>query len=127
MPVPVLLGREATFQTARRLYNMYGKIEPGDQKKIATALGIFEENVNTEELRGHLNARKSSKVTPQMFEYALIEKAKKHRQHIVLPEGNDERILFGVVLKLFVVLRSCPDGNDNTQYTLGAAWRPSGL
>ena len=28
-----------------------------------------------------------------MFEYALIEKAKKHRQHIVLPEGNDERIL----------------------------------
>lgn len=93
MPVPVLLGREATFQTARRLYNMYGKIEPGDQKKIATALGIFEENVNTEELRGRLNARKSSKVTPQMFEYALIEKAKKHRQHIVLPEGNDERIL----------------------------------
>ena len=61
--------------------------------KIATALGIFEENVNTEELRGRLNARKSSKVTPQMFEYALIEKAKKHRQHIVLPEGNDERIL----------------------------------
>lgn len=93
VPVPVLLGREATFQTARRLYNMYGKIESGDQKKIASALGVFEENVDTEELRSRLDARKSSKVTPQMFEYALIEKAKKHRQHIVLPEGNDERIL----------------------------------
>jgi phosphate acetyltransferase len=93
VPVPVLLGREATFQTARQLYNMYGKIEPGDQKKIASALGVFEENVDTEELRSRLDARKSSKITPQMFEYALIEKAKKHRRHIVLPEGNDERIL----------------------------------
>lgn len=93
VPVPVLLGKEATFQTARRLYNMYGKIEPEDQKKVASALGVFEENVDTDELRLRLNARKSTKMTPQMFEYGLIEKAKKHRQHIVLPEGHDERIL----------------------------------
>ncbi|GAB1410217.1 phosphate acetyltransferase [Desulfovibrionales bacterium] len=93
VPVPVLLGKEATFQTARRLYNMYGKIEPEDQKKVASALGVFEENVDTDELRVRLDARKSSKMTPQMFEYGLIEKAKKHRQHIVLPEGSDERIL----------------------------------
>jgi phosphate acetyltransferase len=88
VPVPVLLGKEATFQTARRLYNMYGKIEPDDQKKIASALGVFEENVATDELRQRLDTRKSTKVTPQMFEYGLIEKAKKHRQHIVLPEGR---------------------------------------
>ncbi len=93
VPVPVLLGKEATFQTARRLYNMYGKIEPDNQKKIASALGVFEENVDTVEMRARLNTRKSTKVTPQMFEYSLIEKAKAHRQHIVLPEGSDERIL----------------------------------
>jgi phosphate acetyltransferase len=93
VPVPVLLGKEATFQTARRLYNMYGKIEPDNQKKIASALGVFEENVDTVEMRSRLNTRKSTKVTPQMFEYSLIEKAKAHRQHIVLPEGSDERIL----------------------------------
>ncbi|MDY0274688.1 MAG: phosphate acetyltransferase [Desulfomicrobium sp.] len=93
VPVPVLLGKEATFQMARRLYSMYGKIEPGDQKKIASALGVFEESVDTDEFRQRLNTRKSTKVTPQMFEYSLIEQAKKHRQHIVLPEGSDERIL----------------------------------
>lgn len=93
VPVPVLLGKEATFQTARRLYNMYGKIEPDDPKKIASALGVFEENVATDVLRLRLDAKKSSKLTPQMFEYGLIEKAKHHRQHIVLPEGGDERIL----------------------------------
>jgi phosphate acetyltransferase len=28
-----------------------------------------------------------------MFEYELLEKARKHKQHIVLPEGEEERIL----------------------------------
>ena len=32
-------------------------------------------------------------ITPKRFEFDLIEKAKVNRQHIVLPEGNDERIL----------------------------------
>jgi len=32
-------------------------------------------------------------VTPKKFEFDLIEKAKTNKQHIVLPEGNDERIL----------------------------------
>ncbi len=32
-------------------------------------------------------------MTPKRFEFDLIEKAKISKQHIVLPEGNDERIL----------------------------------
>ena len=28
-----------------------------------------------------------------MFEYALLERARAHKKHIVLPEGNDDRIL----------------------------------
>lgn len=32
-------------------------------------------------------------MTPKRFEFELIEKAKTKKQHIVLPEGNDERIL----------------------------------
>jgi phosphate acetyltransferase len=28
-----------------------------------------------------------------MFQYNLVKRAKKHRKHIVLPEGNDERII----------------------------------
>src|ERR1700722_439808 len=33
------------------------------------------------------------RMTPTMFEYELIEKAKAARRHIVLPEGEDERVL----------------------------------
>jgi phosphate acetyltransferase len=32
-------------------------------------------------------------MTPKMFQYNLVKRAKKHRKHIVLPEGNDERII----------------------------------
>jgi phosphate acetyltransferase len=32
-------------------------------------------------------------MTPRMFIYNLVQRAKTDRQHIVLPEGNDERIL----------------------------------
>ena len=36
---------------------------------------------------------RSSRITPLMFEYELISRAKKNRQHIVLPEGTEERVL----------------------------------
>ena len=32
-------------------------------------------------------------MTPLMFQYQLIERARADRRHIVLPEGSDERIL----------------------------------
>ena len=34
-----------------------------------------------------------TRTTPLMFEHALIERARADRRHIVLPEGNDDRIL----------------------------------
>ena len=82
-----------TYKTTRVLMDLYGRIDPEDQKKIATALGSFEENVDTHELRDRLATKKSTKVTPVMFEYSLIEKAKADKRHIVLPEGTSDRIL----------------------------------
>ena len=32
-------------------------------------------------------------ITPKMFLYNLVQQARSDRKHIVLPEGNDERIL----------------------------------
>lgn len=92
-PVPIIQTGESTFSTAQALNSLYGRITSDNPKKIALALGTFEAHVGTEELRQKLVTRKSVRITPQMFEYALIEKSKKKRQHIVLPEGTGERIL----------------------------------
>ena len=93
IPVPILLVKESTYPAMKALNHLHGQINPDNPAKIASALGVFEANVNTSELRDKLIKRKSNKVSPQMFEYNLIQKARKHRQHIVLPEGVGERIL----------------------------------
>lgn len=35
----------------------------------------------------------SEGITPHMFQYQITKRAKSQRKHIVLPEGNDDRIL----------------------------------
>ena len=72
---------------------MGGAIRAGDDRKIATALGLFEDHVDLPELGKRIQVSHSPRVTPLRFEYELIERAKRSRQHIVLPEGTDERIL----------------------------------
>src|SRR5207247_5256661 len=61
--------------------------------KIATALAVFEEHVDTAVLERRLQVTPSTRMTPLQFEQELIERAKADRRHIVLPEGNDDRIL----------------------------------
>jgi len=42
---------------------------------------------------GRVALARSAHVTPLMFQYELIHRAKRVRKHIVLPEGHDERVL----------------------------------
>ncbi len=93
LPVPILLVHDSTFPTVTRLNDLRGTIDADNPQKIASALGVFEANVKTSELKDKLISRKSARITPQMFEYKLIREAKKNRQHIVLPEGAGDRIL----------------------------------
>jgi phosphate acetyltransferase len=91
--VSVLSVDTDTFTTALNVNRIEATILPGDQRKIAAALGVFESNVDVEELRARIAVRHSERITPLMFEYELIRRAKSNRQRIVLPEGTDERIL----------------------------------
>ncbi|NEX22593.1 phosphate acetyltransferase [Thiorhodococcus mannitoliphagus] len=91
--VAILQVPQDTFTTAMNVNRIEATILPGDDRKIAAALGLFESRVDVEELRGHVAIHHHDRVTPLMFEYELIRRAKARRQRIVLPEGSDERIL----------------------------------
>ncbi len=91
--MPVLFVESHTFDTVQSVNELYGRIEPTDSKRIATALGWFGKYVNVSELTRRVVSQRSTKVTPRMFEYSLLEKAAENRQRIVLPEGTGERIL----------------------------------
>ncbi|MDL2285622.1 phosphate acetyltransferase [Desulfovibrio sp. OttesenSCG-928-F07] len=91
--IPVITAEGHTFQTMQVMTQLYGKIEPGDLRKINTGIGHFERHVDGEKIASRVVNRKSSKITPKMFEYNLLEKAKRNKMRIVLPEGQEERIL----------------------------------
>lgn len=91
--IPIIEAGGHTFQTMQVISQLYGKIEPGDTRKINTAIGHFEHYVDGQEITRRVVNRTSEKVSPRMFEYNLLEKAKRSKMRIVLPEGEDERIL----------------------------------
>jgi phosphate acetyltransferase len=75
IPVPVLFVESHTFDTVQSVNELYGRIEPTDSKRIATALGWFGKYVNVSELTRRVVSQRSIKVTPRMFEYSLLETA----------------------------------------------------
>ena len=80
----------STVSSARRIEGRPGAENP---RKVEAALGAFENSVDTAELARRLRVTRSSRVTPLMFEYDLIDHARANRRRIVLPEGGEERIL----------------------------------
>ncbi|MCL1986281.1 MAG: phosphate acetyltransferase [Betaproteobacteria bacterium] len=93
VPLPILLAKDHTYKTIQTLSQLYGRIDPDNTRKLSTALGTFERHVDKTALSKRLIGRTSTKVTPVMFEFDLIERAKNATMRIVLPEGEEERIL----------------------------------
>ncbi|MEE8381096.1 MAG: phosphate acetyltransferase [Thermodesulfobacteriota bacterium] len=93
LKVPVLSVKENTFPTAALVNNIHAVISPDDERKITQTIALFEKSVDVEQLGEQVITTRTTIVTPKMFEYELVQKAKSHKQHIVLPEGEEERIL----------------------------------
>ena len=91
--LPLVATRHGTFETARKVVETRGLLSTGSQRKIDLARSIFAAGIDGSRLREAINVARASVVTPLMFEYDLIERAKSDPKHIVLPEGNDDRIL----------------------------------
>ncbi len=92
-PFPVIETSERTHLAAARIPAVRPVLKAFNERRIATALGVFETSVDKVELQMRFMVERPARMTPTMFEYELIEKAKAARRHIVLPEGEDERVL----------------------------------
>ena len=91
--LPIIATDLGTFETANRCWNTRGKLSRESPVKVDTALSMFEEHVDKTALLTLLDLARTSVVTPLMFEFDLLDRARSNRQHIVLPEGSDDRIL----------------------------------
>ncbi len=91
--VPILAVPENTYPTAARVHAVAPVIEVGNTLKIGRAIEAFERNVDPEELLARVVSSHRQALTPKQFEHSLLKRAREQRRHIVLPEGEDERIL----------------------------------
>ncbi len=91
--VPVLQVEEPTFEVVTEVSKIKARIAAEDKEKIAIAVRLFEQAVDEKALTDKLVAFHSEVLTPRMFQYQLVKRAKSAKKHIVLPEGEDERIL----------------------------------
>ncbi|MCR2763881.1 phosphate acetyltransferase [Microbacterium sp. zg.B48] len=91
--LPIIATDLGTYDTTVRIMNTRGRLAADSSRRYDTALALFERHVDTQELTRSLGLAHSTVVTPLMFEYQLIERARAQRRRIVLPEGDDDRVL----------------------------------
>ena len=91
--VPILSVQTGTFETATNVANVQAQIYSENTDKILASLRIFNKYVPTEELTNKLIKFETKGMTPKMFQYNMVDRAQKHKKRVVLPEGNDPRVL----------------------------------
>ena len=91
--LPIIATTLGTFDTASAVGSARGRVTTTSQRKIDTALQLVESHIDLADLLAELAIPIPKVTTPQMFTYQLRERARSDRKHIVLPEGDDDRIL----------------------------------
>lgn len=91
--LPIIATALGTYDTASAVAATRGRVTATSQRKIDTALELMERHVDIGDLLAQLAIPIPKVTTPQMFTYQLRERARTDRKHIVLPEGDDDRIL----------------------------------
>ena len=91
--VPIISAKGGTFSVTNNIGAIKSQIYAKNTQKIIASISDFEKYVQVDDLIEGLITFKSNGITPRMFQYNLLQKAKSHKKHIVLPEGTDERIL----------------------------------
>jgi len=94
--LPVLTTLVDTFTAAKQASMVRAEIGEHSPRKIESAIGLFEKSIDTDDLAARLQAPVAHRVTPMLFEYSLIQRAREQRVRIVLPEGCEPRILQAV-------------------------------
>ncbi len=93
LSLPVIEVGLGTSDAARVLGGVTGRITRTSERKIQTAIALLDEHIDGTELLREIRVAPAEVVTPVMFEHRLVDRARRADRHIVLPEGEEDRIL----------------------------------
>ena len=91
--VPIISVEGGTFAMANEIGAIKSKMYAENTEKIKISISDFDKYVSTDALAESLVTFRADGITPRMFQYNLLKRAKTQKKHIVLPEGTDARIL----------------------------------
>ena len=91
--LPIVSVKQGTFNTTALLGLVKSRLSPDNSKKIELAINTFEKYVDINALEEKIITFIPEGITPHMFQYQLAKRAKGEIKHIVLCEGNDDRII----------------------------------
>ncbi len=114
-PLPILAMNDDTFPAVQKIEKKRGWLSPDEPRKLATAVKIFQDAADLDSLHFQFEPMQNAPVTPLMFEQKLLMRASAERKRIVLPEGEDHRILRATtILKARGVAEIVLLGNSDT-------------
>jgi len=91
--LPIIATALGTYDTASAVASARGRVTARSQRKIDTAVELVNSHMDVADLLAQLAIPIPTVTTPQMFTHRLTQQARADRKHIVLPEGDDDRIL----------------------------------
>jgi phosphate acetyltransferase len=91
--IPIITCEAGSFDTTMQVVKTRALLTADDKVKLARATGLLTKSVDLLQVARTIAAAEVKTVTPLMFEQQLIERAGKVKKKIVLPEGQDDRIL----------------------------------
>ena len=91
--IPVISTDGRSFDTTIKIAATRGQIAASDPDKVARARKLVVDHIDVAQLLTGLAESEPRAITPLFFEYSLTERAKQNQKTIVLPEGEDDRIL----------------------------------
>ncbi|OBB69608.1 phosphate acetyltransferase [Mycobacterium sp. 852014-50255_SCH5639931] len=91
--LPIVTTTLGTYDTASAAASARGRVTATSQRKIDTALQLMDRYVDIADMLAQLAIPIPTVTTPQMFTHRLHLLARADRKRIVLPEGDDDRIL----------------------------------
>ena len=91
--VPIIQVETGTFETVNKVASTESRIAHHNKDKIALAISTFDKYIDIKSIGEKINTFHTRNITPRMFQYQIVKRAKEQRKHIVLPEGGDDRIL----------------------------------
>jgi phosphate acetyltransferase len=91
--LPIIATALGTYDTASAVASARGRVTARSQRKIDTAVELVNSHMDVVDLLAQLAIPIPTVTTPQMFTHRLTQQARADRKHIVLPEGDDDRIL----------------------------------